>query len=62
MDFQAKENVRSRNAYMIQKNGNSFLGIPCYGQQLLSVISFVLVVGAILFIDKKIKKEKVIVQ
>lgn len=47
---------------MIQKNGNTFLGIPCYGQQFLSGISFVLVVGAIWFISKKIKKEKVIVQ
>ena len=62
MDFNAKENKRSRNAYMVQKNGNTFLGIPCYGQQILSGISFVLVVGAIWFISKKIKKEKVIVQ
>ncbi len=47
---------------IIQKNGNIFLGISCYGQQVLSGISLILVMGAILFINKKIKKEKVIVQ
>lgn len=46
----------------IQKNGNMLFGIPCYGQQVLSVISFLIIVIAILFIEFKIKKEKVIVQ
>ncbi len=47
---------------LIQKNGNTILGIPCYGQQFLGMISFMIIIIAIIFISTKIKKEKVIVQ
>ncbi len=36
----------------VQANGNMVLGIPVYGQQLLSGISFLIVVAAIVFMQK----------
>jgi hypothetical protein len=44
----------------VQANGNQVLGINLYGQQLLSAISFVLLVAAALFTRFVIAKQKVI--
>ncbi|MBE6962028.1 MAG: MFS transporter [Ruminococcaceae bacterium] len=46
----------------VQANGNQMFGIPLYGQQLLSAISFTLLVAAALFTHFVIAKQKVIVQ
>ena len=46
----------------IQKNGNMLFGIHVYGQQVLSVISFVLALAAILFNKFVIQKQKVMIQ
>jgi MFS family permease len=46
----------------IQSNGNTFLGIPVYGQQVLSLISFVLLIGAVLFTKFVMEKEKSMIQ
>ena len=46
----------------VQENGNQLLGIPLYGQQLLSLISFLLVLALILYTRLVIEKQKVIVQ
>ncbi len=42
----------------VQANGNRFLGIPLYGQQLLSAVSFLLTVATILFVQLVIEKGK----
>ena len=42
---------------LIQKNGNRVLGIPIYAQQLLSVVSLLVIVGAILYILHALKKK-----
>lgn len=42
---------------LIQKNGNRVLGIPMYAQQLLSVVSLLVVVGAILYILHALKRK-----
>ncbi len=47
---------------MVQVNGNTFLGIHMYGQQLLAFISFALTVIAIVFVKLVIEKQKVKVQ
>lgn len=47
---------------LVQKNGNRIFGIPMYGQQLLSLISLVLVVAAILYTKLVIQKQKVMIQ
>lgn len=52
----------SRILAYVQANGNTFLGIPMYGQQLLAAISFVVVIIAILFIHFVIEKQKVMLQ
>ena len=44
----------------VQKNGNSVFGIPLYGQQLLSIISLVIVSAGILFIKFVVEKQKII--
>lgn len=44
---------------LIQKSGNRVLGIPIYAQQLLSVISLLVIVGAILYILRTCKREGV---
>ena len=46
----------------VQANGNMLCGIPMYGQQLLSAISFVIIIITILFIKFVIEKQEVIHQ
>lgn len=46
----------------VQGNGNMFMGIHIYGQQLLSAVSFLFCLGAVLFIKFVVSKQKVIVQ
>ena len=46
----------------VQANNNQVFGIPMYGQQLLSAISFVLVVITILFMHFVVAKQEVKVQ
>ncbi len=47
---------------VIQANGNTFLGVPMYAQQLLSLISLLIVAAAILFLHFVIAKQKVRIQ
>ncbi len=47
---------------MVQVNGNMVFGIPMYGQQLLSAISFVIMVITVLFVKFVIEKQEVIIQ
>ena len=42
----------------IQEAGNVFLGIPMYGQQLLSVITAVLALGVVIFSSTVLQKQK----
>lgn len=42
---------------MVQANGNSFFGIPMYGQQLLSAVSLAVVVADIVFVTLKIENK-----
>ena len=44
----------------VQANGNTVLGIPMYGQQLLSVISLLFSLAAVLFIHFVLEKQKTI--
>lgn len=46
----------------VQANGNTVLGIPMYGQQLLSAISFVLFIITILFTHFVVSRQKVMIQ
>ena len=46
----------------IQKNNNSVFGIQIYGQQVLSLISFIIFMTAIAYIRKYIVKQKVMLQ
>lgn len=46
----------------IQANGNMFLGIPVYGQQVLSVLSTLGIVTCILILHFVVEKQKVLVQ
>jgi len=46
----------------VQANGNSFLGIHLYGQQLLSAISFVFAVILLIYMKLVIEKQKVKIQ
>lgn len=52
----------SRILACIQANGNTFLGIPMYGQQLLSGISCIIIVITVFFIHFVIEKQRVILQ
>ena len=52
----------SRILSHIQSNGNTFMGIPMYGQQLLSAMSFVFMIVVILFIHFVVEKQEVMVQ
>ena len=52
--------LASRILNAVQKNGNAVLGVSLYGQQLLSAISLVLVIGAILFVHFVVEKQKII--
>lgn len=54
--------VASRLLNYIQSNGNMLFGIHVYGQQVLSSISFILLVVAILFNHFVIQKQKVMIQ
>jgi len=46
----------------VQINGNMLFGISMYGQQLLSIISFVFVIAAAIFTHKVVSKQKVMIQ
>jgi len=46
----------------IQSNGNTLFGIPVYGQQVLSLISLMFMLAAILFAHFVIGKQKVMIQ
>lgn len=46
----------------IQANGNSLFGIPCHGQQVLSVISLILTVTAVVYNKLVIQKQTIIQQ
>lgn len=46
----------------IQTNGNMLFGIPVYGQQVLSAISFVLLIVTILFTHFVVARQKVMLQ
>lgn len=50
----------SRILSAVQSSGNTFLGILLYGQQLLSAISLVIVIVAILFVKFVLEKQKII--
>ena len=50
----------SRILSAVQSSGNTFLGISLYGQQLLSAISLVIVIVAILFVKFVLEKQKII--
>ncbi|MBQ8526445.1 MAG: MFS transporter [Clostridia bacterium] len=52
----------SRILSWVQANGNTVFGIPMYGQQLLSGISFVIILIALLFTKLVIEKQKTMVQ
>ena len=54
--------VGSKILEYVQANGNTFMGIPMYGQQLLSAISFVFAIILVLFVHFVIEKQKVIKQ
>lgn len=43
----------------VQANGNRFLGIPMYGQQLLAAIAFVFALGAVLYMRFSILRREV---
>ena len=47
---------------VIQANGNMLFGIPVHGQQVLSAISFVLLIIAVLFTRFVIGRQKVMIQ
>lgn len=40
---------------LVQTNGNSLFGVPMYGQQLLSVISLLIIIADIIFVTVKIE-------
>jgi hypothetical protein len=46
----------------VQANGNTVFGIPMYGQQLLSAISFVMFIITILFTHFVVSRQKVMIQ
>jgi hypothetical protein len=46
----------------VEANGNVVLGIPMYGQQLLSAISFVMLIITVLFTHFVVAKQKVMIQ
>ena len=52
----------SRILMVVQSNGNSLFGISLYGQQLLSVISLLITMAALIFNHLIIEKQKVIRQ
>ena len=54
--------VGSRILQYVQQNGNTFLGMPVYGQQVLAAISLLFVIAAAVFNKAVIEKQKRIVQ
>ena len=54
--------VGSRILSAVQAGGNSVFGIHMYGQQLLSVISFVILTGVIAFVHFVVSKQKAMIQ
>ena len=52
--------LASRILSAVQANGNAFLGMPLYGQQLLSSISLALILINILFVKFVVEKQKII--
>ena len=54
--------LASRLLSYIQSNGNTFLGIKVYGQQVLSLISFIIIVAIVIFTKTVIEKQKVMIQ
>ena len=44
----------------VQKNGNQVLGVPLYGQQLLSAISALILIVGIIFVSRVLEKRAVI--
>ncbi|MBQ2891199.1 MAG: MFS transporter [Clostridia bacterium] len=46
----------------IQENGNMFLGIPVYAQQVLSAISLILIIMAIIYDKIVVEKQKAMIQ
>ena len=54
--------VGSRILAFVQANGNSLFGLPVYGQQLLSLISFAGIICAFLFAHFVVGKQKVMIQ
>jgi len=54
--------VGSRILAAVQANGNQFLRIPVYGQQLLALLSLVVLAGAILFSKAVVEKQTIMKQ
>ena len=54
--------IGSRILSAVQTAGNSVFGIPMYGQQLLSIISILFIVGAIAFAKLVVEKQNRLVQ
>ena len=52
----------SRILHLVQEAGNRVFGIPLYGQQLLSAISFLLIAALIVYVRLVIEKQKVSIQ
>jgi hypothetical protein len=52
----------SRILDAVQANGNEIFGIPVYGQQVLGLISTVIIIGTIFFVHFVIEKQKVMKQ
>ncbi|MBO4406512.1 MAG: hypothetical protein J5849_02325 [Clostridia bacterium] len=52
----------SRILRLVQENGNRVFGLPVYGQQILSAVSFLLIVVLIVYVRTVIEKQKIIVQ
>lgn len=50
--------VGSRILSAVQKNGNRFFGVPLYGQQVLSAISLLLTLAAVVFNKTVVGKQK----
>lgn len=60
--FSTPDFVRSRRAYMLEhvrNAGNTFFGMPVYGQQVLSALSAILYLIAVLFLHTVIGRQTV---
>ena len=54
--------LSSRFMEFIQARGNMIFGMHIYGQQILSGVSFVILIGGAIFVHKVIEKQKVMIQ